>query len=287
MRELLNFFIRHSKWFVFAIYIVASIFLLVRSNPAHQNIYLTSANAISATVYNWSNNVSGYINLRDNNENLNRRNAELLAQVSVLEQQVLALQERLMLDSLELPEVLKPYDFITAHVIKNSIMQEHNYLTINKGSLEGVKPEMGVIDQNGVVGVINVVGLNSARVISLLNPHFRLSCKIKGNDSFGSLVWDGKDPRFAILEELPRHTVYQAGDTVVTSGYSAVFPPGIPVGIVEPNSKSGNDNLFALKIRLLTDFSTLDNVQVVVNYIAEELQALEEKEKQLEEPKKK
>ena len=286
MRELLNFFIRNSKWFIFAIYVIASIILLVRNNPAHQSIYLTSANSISSTVYDWSSNISGYLNLRENNENLNRRNAQLLAQVSMLERQVQDLKDKLMIDSLELPEAVRPYDFITAHVIKNSVIKAHNYITINKGEHSGIRPEMGVIDQNGVVGVVNVVGENSARVISLLNPHFRLSCKVKGNDSFGSLVWDGKDSRYALLEELPRHTVYHAGDTVVTSGFSAVFPPGIPVGVVEPNSKTGNDNLFALKIRLLTDFNTLDNVQVVVNYVASELQAIEEPEKKLEETNK-
>lgn len=283
MRELFNFFIRNSKWFVFAIYLIVSVILLVNNNPIQHSVYLTSANAVSSSVYNLSNNISGYLNLRENNEDLNRRNAELLARVSQLELLVDELSGRLMLDSLDLPEVLKPYDFITAHVIKNSVYKPHNYLTINKGELAGIRPEMGVIDQNGVVGVVNVVGKNSARVISLLNPHFRLSCKIKGNESFGSLVWDGKDPRYAILEELPRHTIYHAGDTVVTSGYSAVFPSGIPVGIVEPNSKSGNDNLFALKIRLLSDFTTIDNVQVVTNYMAEEIQRLEEAEKKLDE----
>lgn len=285
MREVFNFFIRYSKWFVFAIFLIASVFLLVKNNPIHQSVYLTSANSVSSAVYESINNVTGYLNLRENNEDLNRRNAVLQAEVEALNAKINALEEMLMLDSLNLPEILRPYDFIVAHVIKNSIVKPHNYITINKGSEDGVAPEMGVIDQNGVVGVVNVVGPHSSRVISLLNPHFRLSCKIKGNESFGSLVWDGKDARYALLEELPRHTVYHAGDTVVTSGYSAVFPPGIPVGIVEPNSKSGNDNLFTLKIKLLTDFTTLDNVQIVVNYMEEEIRKLEENEKKLEEVK--
>jgi rod shape-determining protein MreC len=135
---------------------------------------------------------------------------------------------------------------------------------------------MGVIDQNGVVGIVNVVTEHHARVISLLNPNFRLSCKIKGNESFGSLVWDGNDPRYVVLEELPRHTKYQKGDTVITSGYSAVFPEGIPVGVVVSNNKGRNENFFALKVRLLSDFSTLNNVQVVLNNASEELRRLEE-----------
>ena len=258
---------------------VVSTILLIKSNPLHQNVYLTSANSVSSTVYDLSSGVSSYFNLRESNEDLNRRNADLQSQVATLEAQVDLLRERFNVGINDVPEVIKPYDFIVAHVIKNSVMKQNNYLTINKGTLDGIKPEMGVIDQNGVVGIVNVVGPHSARVISLLNPHFRLSCKIKNNDNFGSLVWDGRDPRFALLQELPRHTEFQKGDTIITSGYSAVFPPGIPIGIIE----SENNKATGLRVRLLTDFSTLDNVQVVVNYIAEEVNALEEEEKQLEE----
>lgn len=240
----------------------------------HRSIYLTSANSVSATVYDWADNITGFFTLRENNDDLNRRNAELQAEVARLKATVNLLQEEVMAEKLVLPDNLRPYDFIVAHVIKNSVMKADNYLTINKGSDDGVLPEMGVIDQNGVVGIVNVVGPHSARVISLLNPNFRLSCKIKNNNNFGSLVWDGKDPRFAILEELPRHAPYKAGDTLVTSGYSAVFPDGIPVGVIEKQSGKNVDP-DAIKIRLLTDFATLNNVQVVVNYMAEELSALE------------
>lgn len=275
MREIINFFIRNSKWFVFAIYVIVSIILLVRNNAVHRSIYLSSANRVSASVYDCVENITGFFNLRDNNEDLNRRNAALQAEVTHLRMQLDRLHELHPQDTALLSETLKPYSFIVAHVIKNSVMKPHNFITINKGSIDGVYPEMGVIDQNGVVGVVNVVGNHSARVISLLNPDFRLSCKIKGNESFGSLVWDGSDPRFAILEELPRHTVFNVGDTVVTSGYSAVFPPEIPVGIIAEKPVSRNENLFELKVKLLTDFTTLKNVQVVVNRMAEEINQLE------------
>lgn len=285
MKELLNFFVRNSKWFVFAILMVVSTFLLVRNDPYHQNIYLTSANSVSSTIYGWTSNVTSYFNLRSNNEDLNERNAQLQLEVLALREQLLRAEEKGLLDSLNNDPSLQQFDFVTAHVINNSVMRPHNYMTINRGSNDGIAPEMGVLDQNGVVGVVNVVGPHSARVISLLNPHFRLSCKIKGNDSFGSLVWDGEDPRYAVIEELPRHTVFHQGDTIITSGYSAVFPAGIPVGIVEADNTSGNENFFSLKVRLLTDFTTLNNVQVVVNHLAAELRELEVEEKALEEKK--
>lgn len=278
MRELINFFLRNSKWFVFAIYIIVSLLLLVNSNPIHQSVYLTSANAVSSSVYNCFGNISSFVDLRDNNESLNRRNGELLGQVISLQQEVSELKARLMRDSVH-PDILNPYSFIPATVIKNSIIKPHNYITINKGSADGVKPEMGVIDKNGVIGIVNVVGEHSSRVISLLNPHFRLSCKLKNNEGFGSLVWDGDDAQHAVLEELPRHAFFEIGDTIVTSGYSAVFPPGIPVGVIEADDKAKD----VLRIRLMTDFTRLDNVQVIANYIAKELKAIEEEEKKLEE----
>lgn len=275
MRELLQFFINNSKWFVFTFYVIISCMLLFTLNPYQHHVYLTSAGRVSGTVYSVSSNVTSYFNLHENNEDLNRRNAQLQSEVLSLRDQLQAFQEAAQDTALAFP-VLRHYDFIVARVVNNSVTHPRNYITVNKGSDDGVKPEMGVIDQNGVVGIVNVVSPNYARVISLLNPHFRLSCKIKGNESFGSLVWDGKDPRILLLEELPRHTKYNPGDTVITSGYSAVFPEGIPVGIVVGDNALHNENFFTLRVRMLSDFSKLNNVQVVVNNHSEELKKLEE-----------
>lgn len=275
MRELIDFFIRNSKWFVFTFFVVISLMMLFNHNPYQQHVYMTSAGKVASSVYKVSNNITSYFNLRENNEDLNRRIADLQCEVLGLREQLQKMQEEYGYDSLTLAPVLRHYDFIVARVINNSVMRPYNYITLNKGSEDGIAPEMGVLDQNGVVGVVNVVGPHASRVISLLNPNFRLSCKIKGNESFGSLVWDGQDPQYALLEELPRHTVFQRGDTVITSGYSAVFPEGIPVGIVEQGDEKHNENFFTLKVRLLSDFSRLNNVQVVINHDAEEIRAIE------------
>ncbi|MDE6176498.1 MAG: rod shape-determining protein MreC, partial [Paramuribaculum sp.] len=167
------------------------------------------------------------------------------------------------------------YHFTLASVINNSIAHSHNYLTIDKGSADGVEPEMGVVDVNGVVGIVNKVGRHSARVISLLNPNLRLSCKVKGSDHIGSLVWDGHDSRDAVLEELPRHAVYEVGDTIVTSGYSSTFPQGVAVGIIVGPLGSHDDNFRSLRIRLFTDFSTLRTVRVIRDNMRPELLEVE------------
>lgn len=274
MRDVLQFFIRHSKWLVFVAYLVASLVLLFTFNPYQHHVWLTSAGRVTGAVYGVANGVTSYFNLRENNEDLNRRNAALELQVISLRERLQAMSEQYG-DTLAKFDPLDHYGFILARVVNNSVMRPYNYITIDRGSDAGVAPEMGVIDQNGVVGIVNVVSPGYSRVISLLNPHFRLSCKVKGDESFGSLVWDGADPRYAVLEELPRHTVYHRGDTIITSGYSAVFPEGLPVGIVVGDNASANDNFFTLKVRLLSDFSKLNNVQVVVNNHIDELRQLE------------
>ena len=181
-----------------------SCYLLFHNNPYQQHVYLTSANAISASVYNGTSSITSYFNLRDINEDLQERNALLELEVISLRNQVNDLRLAIP-DSTTIPDDMQHIDFILARVISNSISSPHNYITINRGSKHGIKPEMGIVDQNGVVGTVDVVGQNASRVISLLNTNFRLSCKVKGSDSFGSLVWDGVSPYHAQLEGMPRH----------------------------------------------------------------------------------
>lgn len=203
MRNLFLFLLRYRAWIVFIIYVVISCALLFNNNPYQRHVYMTSASRVSATVYDAAHSVTGYFHLRSINDDLQRRNAQLESEVIALRSKVDALELEASADSLVVVEPLKQYDFILAPVINNSITHPYNYITIAKGEADGVKPEMGVVDQNGVVGVVNVTGNRYSRIISLLNPDFRLSCKLKGSDVFGSLVWDGKSPREALLEELP------------------------------------------------------------------------------------
>ena len=271
MRNLIDLFVRNSVWFVFAFYMILCGILLFNNNPYQQSIYLTSANSVVSSIYNKMNSITSYFYLRDINEELQQRNAEL-------EMELLALKENLKLFNAESLDSLntfkKQYDYILARVISNSISLQHNYITVNKGTDDGVVCEMGVVDQNGVVGIINVMGKKSSRIISLLNPNLRLSCKVKGSDYFGSLVWDGKSPYYAILEEMPRHVKFEEGDTIVTSGYSAVFPEGINVGVIESQLSSGGDNFYSLRVKLMSDFTQLSTVRLIKNNMKNEFDAL-------------
>ena len=272
MNNLLNFFVKHSAWFIFAIYVILSLVLLFKDNPYQQSVYLTSANSVSAAVYKAFNGVTSYFHLRDINESLQERNAALEMELIELRNQMSEL-ELLSPDSLHQP-ALQQYTFVMAQVISNSIAQPNNYITINRGHMDGIRPEMGVIDQNGVVGIVNVVGPHASRVISLLNPHVRLSCKLRNSNFYGSLVWDGKSPQYAVLEELPKHVKYHTGDTIVTSGYSAVFPPGIIVGTIQGIARGTTDSFVSLRIKLTTNFSQLSSVRVITNSMKEQIDAL-------------
>lgn len=260
---------------LFVIYALISLSLLFSRNPYQHSVYLSSANELSTSVYNCTNNVTSYFNLREINEDLQRNNADLELQILSLKAELRKYHEQEYADSMPVDSALSRYRFIIAHVINQSINRPHNYITIEKGSLDGVAPEMGVVDQNGVVGIVNVVGPHSARVISLLNNNLRISCKLRRSQQVGSLVWDGKKSSEAILEELPRHATFTKGDTVITSGFSTAFPEGVPVGIVMGEMKDYDENFYALRIKLFTDFSTLSTVRIIDDGMKEELTKLE------------
>ncbi|MCQ2289805.1 MAG: rod shape-determining protein MreC [Muribaculaceae bacterium] len=278
MNNLLQFLVKHVPWFVFIIYVVISCILLFRSNPYQQSVYLSSANGISSTVYEGYSGISSYFGLKSVNEDLQARNTELELEVAQLKKQLNNYKLQIP-DTTGILAKSKPdFTYVVANVISNSVAQPANFITIDRGSEDGIVPEMGVVGHNGVVGIVNVVGKHSARIISLINPYIRLSCKVKKNGKFGTLKWIGEDYRYATLTELPRDGKYTKGDSVVTSGYSALFPEGIMVGIVEGEDKTQSSNFMAVKVRLSTDFSQLKNVSALNNKMRVELKALESKD---------
>jgi rod shape-determining protein MreC len=170
-----------------------------------------------------------------------------------------------------------PYDFVPARIINKNITGVENFITLNKGSKHGVKADMGVLGTSsyGVVGIVLSVSATFSTVIPVLNPNFKLSCKIKNSTYSGLLVWDRQDIRHATLEELPRHVEANPGDTVVTSGHSAIFPEGIPIGTVESSRKEKNDNFNSVKIKLFINLGDINHVLIVKNNYRDEQLNLE------------
>ena len=263
MRNLLNFLLKYNYWLLFILLEVICFVLLFRFNNYQQSVFFTSANVVAGKVYEVSGGISSYFHLKSVNE-------DLLDRIMALEQQITNLENRLKdyrIDSITMNSIRyleqADYKIFKAHVIRNSLNQADNYITLDKGSSAGIRPEMGVIDGNGVVGIVYKTSPSYSLVISVLNSKSSISCKIIGSEYFGYLKWEYGDSRYAYLKDLPRHAEFNLGDTVVTSGYSTVFPAGVMVGTVDDMSDSNDGLSYLLKIKLATDFGKLGNVRVI------------------------
>lgn len=278
MRNLLNFLVRYNYWFLFLLLEVTSIVLLFRFNHYQQSVCFTSANAVAGVVYKAAGGISAYFHLKEVNESLLDRNLWLERQVSLLQRE---LEERGM-DSARMASLERMagegYRLFKARVIKNSLNRADNYITLDRGTADGIRPEMGVVDAGGVVGIVYKTSPHYSLVIPLLNGKSSISCKIAGSEYFGYLKWEGGDARYAYLKDLPRHAEFGLGDTVVTSGYSAVFPEGVMVGTVDDMADSHDGLSYLLKVKLATDFGKLNDVRVMARDGQEERKALEAQE---------
>lgn len=270
MRNLLNFFAKNSPFFLWLFLVIISIVLLCQNNPYHRSIWFGSANAVVGNVYDFQSNVTGYIGLREINEDLLNRTGQLESENLALRQLLRKYEDIEHLST----DTVTQYKYMLAHVVSNSITNAENYITLDKGLRDGIRQDLGVADQNGVIGIVSKVSDHYSLVISVLNPKLRLSVMIKNNESFGSLVWDGKDYRYAILEDLPRSVKFELGDTIVTTGYTTSFPKNVPVGRVSESYDEGGSFL-RLRIELFTDFNRLNDVHVIVNELQEEQLNLE------------
>ena len=252
---------------------ILSCVILVTYNSYHSSIYFSSANRVTSSIYSVTSEITGYFALKEINQSLEANNARLENEVLNLRHQLAELKT-LSSDTLTGSDNSPRYDYVKATVINNNVRHPKNYFSINRGSADGIKKGQGVVDHNGVVGIVNVTGQHTARVISLLNESQRFSVKLKNTDFIGSLVWKGGDPSVAYMEEVPRHTKYQLGDTIVTSGYSLSFPENIPVGTIMNRIKGSDDNFYILKVKLAPDFKTLSSVRVIKDNFKESLDSL-------------
>ena len=274
MRRLLTFLVRYHYWFLFFILEAASLVLLFKFNGYQQSVLFTSAGEVAGRIYSVENVIKEYLDLKDINKDLQRRNMELERRATYAE----SLYKNLLADSLHriIPQEGDNFTFIGARVINNTLHKPDNFITLNRGRAVGIMPDMGVVDANGVVGIVYKASEHYALVISLLNTKMNLSCKVKRKDYFGYLNWEGEDPEFAYLKDLPRHAEFALGDTIITSGFSTVFPEGMLVGTVDDITDSNDGLSFQLKVKLASNFGALKDVNVIATSGKEERNALEE-----------
>ena len=276
MRNLVHFLVRNAHWWLFLLLVFCSLVMIVNRGTFQRSIYLSSANVVTGQVYQISSSVTSYIKLKSVNTILMDELAKKEARIQYLEAHIKDSNDSIKTQAiLEDTLNISNYSFLTAHVINNSISQADNYITLDKGAADGVALDMGVISASGVVGIICLVSEHLSIVLPILNTKFILSCKTYRDNHFGPLVWDGNDPRYAWLNKQPRHASFEVGDTIVTSGHSHIFPPGIMVGRAVDSRKDDDDNYYSLRVNLATDFYSLKDVIIVKSKHQEEQKALQ------------
>ncbi|MGI8894021.1 MAG: rod shape-determining protein MreC [Bacteroidia bacterium] len=268
-----NLFLLIWKYYFFILFVLfefGCVYLIIKNNNYHRSGFINSSNKVAAEMLSTVNSVNEFINLRTVNEHLARENAEIM---SMLPESSYSMNP----DSGQFSDTLtkQHYIYITAKVINNSTNRRNNYLTLDKGSLHGIEPEMGVVSSTGLVGIVKDVSEHFCTVKSVLHKQSSISAKLKGSGFFGSLIWRGSDPTEALLQDIPKNAILAVGDSIVTTGYSTIFPEGLMIGTVKEHEIKPGDNFHSISINLATNFHTLSHVYVIENLLRQERITLE------------
>lgn len=269
MQKLIRFILKYNFIIIFIIIELFSLSLLINNNPFQRLIFLNKFQNISGYFYEKYNNASSYFNLKSENQKLVEEN--LLLQNELLRNKYNIIDDSAKIRS----ELINKYLVIPARVINNSVNRQYNYLTLEAGSNNGIEKDMAVVNNRGVVGVVIGVTKNYSSVISILNPKISISSKIRKNGYFGLLNWDGNNYRKSVLNGIPDFVEIMPGDTIVSSGYSAIFPENQLIGFITEFKKKEGSGFWEIDVKLFADFKKLYNVFVVKNINKTEIKLLE------------
>lgn len=275
MRKLIEFLAKYNYWLLFILLEVASIALLFRFGGYAGSVWFTSANTCAGALLDLEASAYAYLQLGETNRLLTRRNVWLEERVCALEQELARVRQVPDAGKIRLDSILSGSELLDAQVVNNSLRRQDNYITINRGTRDGVRPEMGVVCGTGIVGIVSQTGPRYSVVMPVLNSHASISCRLRRTGHFGYLSWDGGNTLLAWMHDVPRHAQVRKGDIVETSGFSSVFPEGIFVGRVLEVHDSSDGLSYSLRIHLGTDFGKLHDVCVVMNQTHEEIDTLE------------
>lgn len=262
MKNLLNFIVKYLYTIVFILFEIICFVLIFTANNYHRVSFLNSSNRFTASITEQWNGVAEYLSLKVTNDSIIAENERLKNQI-----------EKYRKD--DIPTIEESgFKYVSAKVISANVNGAKNFLTINKGTKNELKQDMGVIGPNGVVGIVYSCSNKYASVMPIINPSTRISVKIKKNDYFGSLSWEGGDNNLALLQEIPGYVNIKIGDEIVTSGHSSIFPAGIPVGSISSFTKDKSTNFYEIMVDLYTDFNNINYVYVIINNNYDEQNAI-------------
>lgn len=264
MQQIFNFLIRYKNTILFLLLLSISVFFTVQSHAYHKSKFVGSTNFLIGGLYDWTNDLSTYLHLKEYNKRLIEENKRL---------RTLFLNETTT-DSVQIEidstSYAGPYQLISAKVISNNYSKMDNYLLINRGKKDGIKEDLGVITSNGIIGILEKTTQNYARVLSILNTNSAINVRLKKSNHYGTLIWNGKNPNLVQLTYVPKIAAIQKGDTVVTGGKSFIFPEGIPVGIIHDFHLGTNESYYDINIQLFNDMTNIGHVYVIENKNKEE-----------------
>lgn len=271
MRNLVLFLWKNNFTLLFVSLEVICVFFLVQNNSYHRTSFINSTNKVSGGIFQMYADVNDYFDLKYTNEQLARENA-LLHTLSTSSFINTPASHYTVNDSSR----KQKYEYISARVVNNSTNRRNNYLTLDRGTLQGIKPDMAVVSTDGVVGVVVSVSQNFSSVMSLLHKDSKISAMLKRDGSFGPLAWEGDDYNYATLTDIPNHVKLKVGDTIVTSPYGSTYPENILIGTIDKFEIKSGEPFFTIRVRLSTQFKKLSYVYIVNNTMKAEQDSLEE-----------
>ncbi|WP_185862150.1 rod shape-determining protein MreC [Blattabacterium cuenoti] len=265
MREFLNFFLKWRFFIFFILLEYIAIFLSFSNSKFNQYIYAGSSNFMIGKIYETIYKFRSYFLLEIENKKLLNENNKL--RNALISSKIKKIYKDFKEEDVN---YLQQYTFTPVQIINNSIYEQENYLTINKGSIDGIRPDMGIILSDGIAGIIIKTSPHFSIAISILNPKIKVNARLKKNKYFGTLSWDGLDHEYVVLYDIPRHSTIHKGDIVETDGKSATFPEGILIGKVSSYKFDEEHANYIIKVKLMANFSTIENAYVVKNLFKKE-----------------
>jgi rod shape-determining protein MreC len=271
MQQLI-YFIQKYRYFLFFLLLELIAFQLIINNLSfHNSKFINSASTITGGFYNKTNSISDYFQLDTENKELLNENLILRNKLEKLSQNIDTIAVTKIFEKTKLRQ---RYLYFKGRIEKNQFRNNYNFLTINLGSKDSVRKEMGIINSKGILGITENVLHNYSRVRSILNKNSKINAKLKNSNYFGTLTWDGFDYNITQLLDIPRQAVLKVGDTIITGGMSSIFPEGIPIGRVD-NIVNGASIKRIINIQLFNDMSSLKNIYVVKDFDKQQLMNLE------------
>ncbi|MBL7802896.1 MAG: rod shape-determining protein MreC [Saprospiraceae bacterium] len=282
MRALLQLFLRNGGFFIFAVLELVCFYLIVNFNPDQEKIYAHTATLVGGNMNKRWRNMIDYYHLPDRLREVSAENDSL--KTILLRMRTVQVPYRdtfftVSYDTLRKKMYRPDFEFIAAQVIGNNIGGSSNWITLNRGKSDGITENSGVVTRNGLVGIVRFADNNFSMVMSLLHRQTKISASLKNRGFFGSLVWDGNDPGVMTLNDIPKHVPIQPGDTVITSGYSLLFPRDYPIGAIESYDTPSGSNFYSIRVRLSQNMADVRDVYVVKNIFYTQIDSLQRRAK--------